>query len=180
MTVFDGAVALVLLVWFALTLIVQVPLPMCRRLRLYEPVEHWLPLWHFFAPKPPQADYDVYYRTSAGLEEPPGPWLCISASGSRRLRNAILNPHRLSKKPLFQYCHSIVMAKLQNLGPEELMLSVSYLSLLAKVTSLSGRASTVQFRIDLIRYDTSSSTSHTLFNSAVHQLAHASSDKLAI
>jgi len=184
------AVAGVLACWFLMTVIVQLPFSRCRRLRRYDPAGHLLPGWNFFAPKPVQADFAVWYRSWAScandLGEVPGDgssaWLELAGISERRVTDAAVNPGRYARKTIFTCCERIaVMLRDERCRPDDaadlpadaILMSLPYLLLLTKVSALCATAVAVQFRIDVIRHQRGTPLARTVFRSAVHRAAPA-------
>ena len=181
------AVVGVLGAWFLMTAIVQLPFARGRRLRRYDPVGHLLPGWNFFAPKPIQADFAVWYRsweaTDSDREEvldaASTDWRELEGIERRRISDGVLNPGRYTRKSIFTCCTSIVKA-IKHLNyqpasggdhpPNALMMSLPYLLLTEKVTDLCRSSVAVQFRIDVIAYERGTARASTAFRSAVHRV----------
>ncbi len=177
--------------WFVMTAIVQYPNPIGRRLRAHDPIGHLLPGWNFFAPKPIQGDFAVWYRSWGAAVDGRGEvvqasstqWRELEGIERRRLTDAAVNPGRYTRKSIFSCCMAIVktMKRLGDettpeidLPPDAVMMSLPYLLLTEKVTDRCRDSVAVQFRIDVIGYDKGSAQSHTAFRSAVHRVAGAS------
>lgn len=178
--------------WFLLTAIVQLPSARIKRIRRYDPVGHLLPGWNFFAPKPIQADFAVWYRTWTSwaedrdevLETGSTAWRELAGIEKRRFTDALVNPGRYTRKSIFTCCSRLAAAmrragltpaEAPGLPPDAIMLSLPYLLLAEKVSSLSAPAVAVQFRIDVVRHDGAGGRAFTMFHSAVHQVAGPSS-----
>jgi hypothetical protein len=182
------AAVAVLGAWFVMTAIVQFPHARGRRLRRFDPTGHLLPGWNFFAPKPIQGDFAVWYRSwnstdrdreevlDAGSKD----WQELEGIERRRITDAVVNPGRYTRKSIFSCCTAIVRA-IKHLGydplagtdhpPDSLMMSLPYLLLTEKVTELCRDSVAVQFRIDVIGYDHGRAQSYTAFRSAVHRVS---------
>lgn len=187
MSLLTIAVVGVLATWFVMTAIVQLPSSLGRRLRSYDPIGHLLPGWNFFAPKPIQGDFAVWYRSWATAE--PGRddlpeaastgWLELEGIERRRITDGLVNPGRYTRKSIFSCCTAVVRA-LKQLGyeqgggpalpPDALMMSLPYLLLTEKVTDRCRDSVAVQFRIDVIDYVHGRPRSRTAFRSAVHRV----------
>jgi hypothetical protein len=183
--VFAGAVAVLLGVWFLMTALVQLPYERCKRLRAYVPVVHLLPGWNFFAPKPITADYAVFYRawpsfdgdSGEALADSSQPWQELVGIQERRLADAFVNPGRITRKAIHN-CSDRITKRVKGvniqdpsrtgLPTRDIVLSQSYVMLIAKVSSLCPDAAAAQFRIDLVRYGSGEPRASTLFHSAVH------------
>jgi hypothetical protein len=180
------AVITVLSIWLLMTAIVQLPFSNCRRIRLYDPVGCLLPGWNFFAPKPVRADFAVWYRTWTGFENDreevagndDSPWIELAGIEQRRPIDGIVNPARYTRKSIFTCCAAVVTMIARSgyqsdpttaLPSDAVLVSLSYLLVLNKVTALCPQAVAVQFRIDVVRYDAETSKSATVFRSAVHR-----------
>ena len=197
------AVVGLLAAWFVMTAIVQYPNPVGRRLRAYDPIGHLLPGWNFFAPKPSQGDFAVWYRCwSAAVDDRgrpiecsatprPGfevveagatPWRELEGIERRRLSDCVVNPGRYTRKSIFSCCMAIVrtmkqlgrqMAAETDLPPDAVLMGLPYLLLAEKVTDQCRDSVAVQFRIDVIGYDTGTAQPRMAFRSAVHRVAGA-------
>jgi hypothetical protein len=183
------AVVGVLGAWFAMTAIVQLPWSRARRLRHYDPVGHLLPGWNFFAPKPIQGDFAVWYRswnsTDRDCEEVIDAgstgWRELEGIERRRISDGLVNPGRYTRKSIFSCCTAVVRA-VKHLGyepgtgpdhpPDALMMSLPYLLLTEKVSQLCRGSVAVQFRIDVIGYHRGDAQSYTAFRSAVHRVCN--------
>jgi hypothetical protein len=184
------AVVAVLATWFVMTAIVQYPNALGRWLRSYDPIGHLLPGWHFFAPKPIQGDFAVFYRAWDATSDDRGevvqdsatPWRELAGIEQRRLTDGIVNPGRYTRKSIFSCCMLIIKA-MQRLSdrpgagpgvpPDAVIMSLPYLLLTEKVTDMCRDAIAIQFRIDVIGYDDGRAESHTAFRSAVHRVTAA-------
>jgi hypothetical protein len=180
------AVVIVLSVWLLMTAIVQLPFTNCRRIRIYDPVGHLLPGWNFFAPKPVRADFAVWYRSWDSYEndreevggDDGSPWLELAGIEQRRPIDGIVNPARYTRKSIFTCCTAIITMVARGgyqsdpttaLPADAVLVSLPYLLVLNKVTTLCSRVVAVQFRIDVVRYDAEIPRSATVFRSAVHR-----------
>ena len=181
------AVIAVLAVWFALTAIVQLPSKRARSVRRLDPSGHLLPGWNFFAPKPIQADFAVWFRSwdgySPGCEEvvqaAGGEWSELAGIEQRRLSDTVVNPGRYTRKSIFTCCTSIARAVRRldyrpgdepDHPPDAIMISLPYLLLAEKVSSMCAGAVAMQFRIDVVDYHGSAPRASTIFRSAVHRV----------
>lgn len=191
MNLLTVAVVAVLGAWFVMTAIVQLPSARARRLRRYDPTGHLLPGWNFFAPKPIQGDFAVWYRSWESTDQDreevvdagSTAWQELAGIEQRRLTDAAVNPGRYTRKSIFTSCTAIVRA-MKHLGyrpgegpdhpPDALMMSLAYLLLAEKVTALCQNSVAVQFRIDVIGYEQGRAQSHTAFRSAVHHVPRRS------
>jgi hypothetical protein len=175
-----------------MTVIVQLPFKQCKRIRRYDPVGHLLPGWNFFAPKPVGADFAVWYRSwdsydndqDEVLEVGALLWMEVAGIEQRRIIDAVVNPGRYTRKSIFTCCNRIVMMlRSKNyqsdpstgLPSDAVMLSLPYLLLVTKVSSLCRQAVAVQFRIDVIRHERETVHAHTVFQSAVHRVLSSES-----
>jgi hypothetical protein len=187
------AVISVLSVWLLVTAIVQLPMKRCRRIRLWDPVGHLLPGWNFFAPKPVRADFAVWYRGwgryDNDREEVAGndgsPWLELAGIEQRRRIDGIVNPARYTRKSIFTCCTGILTMisrpgqqteAATGLPSDAVLVSLPYLLLINKVTAVCPQVIAVQFRIDVICYDAGTTKAATVFHSAVHRTAPATSE----
>lgn len=180
------AVVGVLSLWLLMTAIVQLPPARCRRIRRYDPVGHLLPGWHFFAPKPIRADFAVWYRSWETFdvgdevrEDAAITWLELAGIEQRRITDAAVNPGRLTRKSIFTCCLRIVTMLGYPLGRSDpatglpsdaIMLSLPYLLLAERVSTVCGDAQAIQFRIDVIGYERGVARPRTIFRSAVHRI----------
>jgi hypothetical protein len=144
--------AIVFAVWFAATVIVQVPRTRCRALRKFEPTGHLLPGWHFFSPKPILADMDLLYRC---VQEPggrPSEWRELFPDRRGFLSRMLLSPERRARKALFSCVQRILTAIEANPEkPYAVTFTVPYLLVLDRVTAACAGSAAVQFRIDVAR-----------------------------
>lgn len=187
------AVIAVLAFWFLMTVIVQVPFGRCRRLRRYDPVGHLLPGWNFFAPKPVQADFAVWYRSWESCvndlgevpEDGSSTWLELAGISERRITDAVVNPGRHTRKTIFTCCERIAVmlrderfrsTDLAGLPADAIIMSLPYLLLLTKVTALCTNSVAVQFRIDVIGHARGTAHARSVFRSAVHRVRPDHSD----
>ncbi len=178
----------VLVVWFLMTALVQLPSKRCKRVRRYDPTGHLLPGWNFFAPKPIQADFAVWYRAWESydedrdevLESGSTAWRELAGIEQRRFTDALVNPGRYTRKSIFTCCSRIATTMrnisyepgdTKDLPPDTIMISLPYLLLAEKVTSLASYAVAVQFRIDVVRHNGGAARACTVFRSAVHQVS---------
>ena len=183
----------VLAVWFLMTALVQLPSTRCKRIRRYDPSGHLLPGWNFFAPKPIQADFAVWYRAWGSydedrdevLESRSTAWLELAGIEQRRFTDALVNPGRYTRKSIFTCCSRIATTmrnisyqpgEANDLPPDVIVMSLPYLLLAEKVSTLAAGAVAVQFRIDVVRHDGEAARASTVFRSAVHQVAGEASD----
>src|ERR1700735_5385266 len=139
--------------WFVMTAIVQYPNPLGRRLRAYAPIGHLLPGWNFFAPKPIQGDFAVWYRSWSStdrdreevLDAGSTDWRELEGIERRRIADGVVNPGRYTRKSIFS-CATAIVRAMKPLGyepvvgadhpPDSLMMSLPYLLLAEKVTDL--------------------------------------------
>jgi len=175
-----------------MTVVVQLPFKRCKRIRRYDPVGHLLPGWNFFAPKPLRADFAVWYRFWEFYDNDHGevlkagssPWLEVAGIEERRITEAIVNPGRYTRKTIFTCCNQIIMINRAVLlhgkngksdapagfPPDAIIMSLPYLLLVTKVSSLCKHAVAVQFRIDVIQHERETLHAYTVFRSAVHRV----------
>lgn len=188
------AVVGVLAAWFVMTAIVQYPNPLGRRLRAYDLTGHLLPGWNFFAPKPIQGDFAVWYRSWCAsvddrgevVEAQSSQWHELAGIEQRRLTDSVLNPGRYTRKSILS-CSMAIIKAMKRLGnesrvaadlpPDAVIMSLPYLLLTEKVTGKCRNAVAVQFRIDVIGYDRGNAQSHTAFRSAVHRVAETADSR---
>lgn len=187
MTLAAVAVTGILAAWFLATAIVQLPYAWCHGLRRFDPTGHLLPGWNFFAPKPIQADFAVFYRCwdcyyEDGKEVTDGAaveWRELAGIGQRRITDGLVNPGRYARKSIFTCCTRITRS-MQTLDyhppagadhpPDGILMSLPYLLLAEKVSVLAQGAVAVQYRIDVVRHDPDADRAATVFRSAVHQV----------
>ena len=176
----------ILFSWFLMTAAVQLPVKRAQAIRRYDPTGNLLPGWHFFSPKPVQADFAVYYRSweSSGSgqhgvsEDAAGQWHELAGLADRRIADAAVNPGRYARKSIFTCCDQIAATLRavndkpgsEGLPPPAVLLSLPYLLLTEKVSSICLDAAAVQFRIDVIIYAGDSSMATPMFCSAVHRV----------
>ncbi|MEP6717030.1 MAG: hypothetical protein ABJC09_15780 [Terriglobia bacterium] len=155
MTTGEIVAAAIFGIWFSLTVMVQLPWSWCKLPRKFEPSGHLFPGWHFFSPKPIIADIEVMYRWVPGPDPDAAPteWVDLVPNCGRPARHVLIHAHRRTRKTIFHCAHQLILA-LQAF-PErrrDLCLTVPYLLLLDRVSSLCPGAACVQFRIDILRH----------------------------
>jgi hypothetical protein len=179
--------------WFLATAVVQLPYAWCQGVRRYDPIGHLLPGWSFFAPRPIGGDCSVWYRSwesydpdrdkvLAGdkvLEDSSLPWIELAGIETRRITDALVYPGRYTRKSIFTCCSHIAGMLIDpnhrpdsatGLPPDTVMLSLPYLLLTEKVSSVCKHAVAAQFRIDVVRRGEGTSQPVTVFRSAVHRI----------
>jgi hypothetical protein len=174
----DWALIAIFASWFIIIAIGQIPRRACVRFRQYDPTGHLFPAWNFFSPKPVQSDFEIWYRcwpkrspdTGIDSTDPSAKWVLFTAIGERQWWHGLIHPRRRATKGYFQACNRIVSARIAKRSSQEILLSVPYLLILAKISQLSVGATATQFRIDLIRYRTGEREPQPLFLSGVHHL----------
>lgn len=180
------AVVGILAVWFLMTVVVQLPSKRAQSIRRYDPTGNLLPGWHFFSPKPVQADFAVFYR-SWGIadarkddvsEETAGDWHELASLAERRITDALVNPGRFARKTVHSCCDRIAVLQraarskeqIEGFPAEAVLLSLPYLILTENVSSMCPNSAAVQFRIDVVLYSGDSPKAVTMFWSAVHRV----------
>ncbi|WP_030688927.1 hypothetical protein [Streptomyces sp. NRRL B-1347] len=168
----DVVITGLLLVWFLLSVVVQIRRPRVLALRTHDRFR-LLPAWNLFAPRPIVSDYFVSFRTWDNPDAPPSSWQRLPFPGSRRLLDGIVNRHRRSSKTHWDSAHDIVMAFEQSGQPIPVS-DPAYLRLLGCATSQARaipKATTVQFRISCIRgHHLSNATEIAWFESNRHHV----------
>ncbi len=158
--------------WFGAQLLAQLPNGR-GRLRTPASVRHFLPRWHFFAPKPIQGDFIVCYRTAAVDEDFGGHWTTVPGYPPRRLHQALIFPGRREHHVLFECCRQITaISRKKEASQLAMLLSPGYTLLLEHVSAVSGvgEHEKLQFRIDVVRYTESGSERRSVaFQSLAHQ-----------
>lgn len=152
-------IAGLLATWFLLELAIQFPFAWCKRLRFLDPTAHLLAAWNFFAPKPIMGDVELFYRYVARSSETSGSkgklksaqWNLVEPNGDRYLYHLLFNPHKRTRKAIFRCCNYVITNK----KASSLSLTVPYLLLLDRVSTLCAGEGIVQFRIDVIRKNSS-------------------------
>ena len=98
--------------WFVTTAIVQYPNPVGRWLRAHDPTGHLLPGWNFFAPKPIQGDFAVWYRSWGAMVDGLGEVVDASSTQWRELEGIERAPadrRRGEPRPLHAQKHLLVL-----------------------------------------------------------------------
>jgi hypothetical protein len=172
----DLLISILLGLWFAATVIVQLPQSRFKSLRRLDPTGHLLPGWHFFS-KPLRADYDLLYLPwiTIGSASKPGGWVSASPVVKRSFSHSWVYPTRRVRKVFFQTCHRLVLAQQQKANHYDLILSAPYLLLLDWVTSMCPNATAIEFRIDFVIYGERVVRS-TAFRSECHLASDISND----
>lgn len=164
--------------WLVLTVAVQFPAFPLRKTRYLGVLGNLIPAWHFFAPRPPQGDYEVWYRTVTQFEGVlrVTEWRMLDGCGPRQPTQLFVYPSRRSKHALQACCTRIVKATRRGVSNQlKVMISAPYLLLLAHIAAQANSGEDIQFRIDFVssRPDRSRpqgrSASTTLFQSPIHQ-----------
>lgn len=170
MTHAEAAASSVLGAWFVLTAVIQLPWKRLKAMRGYEPTGHLLPGWNFFAPKPIAADFELFFRhvpADRDFEEPTE-WAPAESPQRNSLATLLFNPGRRTRKVVFHCCHRLLETKARpEVTENDLALSMPYILLLDRVSSLCPGSQAVQFRIDLVRHR-GSRESKTAFESWMH------------
>ncbi len=90
-----------------------------------------------------------------------------------------MNPGRYTRKSIFTCCTAIARAVRQldyrpgdapDHPPDAIMISLPYLLLAEKLSSMCAGAVAMQFRIDVVGYHGSAPRASTIFRSAVHRV----------
>lgn len=137
---FIGAyvVASVLVAWFILITLTQLPEHWCPS--LLKPLQHdrfhLLPKWNFFAPNPGTQDYHVFMRAfdSSGV---PGEWREHYPVEDRSFTSSFWNPKKRYRKTIADLVQIANLTTANTDGPCDaaLILSVSYLAFLNSVSA---------------------------------------------
>jgi hypothetical protein len=170
-------------IWFLLIAAVQVPGFPLRKRRYLGVLGHFIPAWHFFAPKPPQGDVAVFYRSvrHMGNARQATEWRRLEGLGGRQSLQLLIYPNRRAKHVLLHCCTQITKSrKAPQSNLAKLMISAPYLLLLTHVTDrVNDPDSDVEFRIDFVRSDPEGSAGaelskpRTIFRSPVHRRPEA-------
>lgn len=170
-------------IWFLFIAAVQVPGFPLRKRRYLGVLGHFIPAWHFFAPKPPQGDVAVFYRSvrQMGTARQATEWHRLEGLGGRQTMQLVIYPNRRAKHVLLHCCTQITKSgKASQSNLAKLMISAPYLLLLTHVTDrVNDPDSDVQFRIDFVPSDPGGSADadlskpRTIFRSPVHRCPQA-------
>lgn len=163
-----AAVGVTLLaVWALASAVTQVRRPSAQRPRRYDYLG-LLPAWNFFAPRPITCDFQVRYRAwsdRAGL----GGWQPLELPRERTITDVVLNPTRREKKAMFEACARVIKSyTTYHPDDDAVMISMSYLLILGRVSAEVANADAVQFGIWLT--EQKASGSRQVFRSALHAL----------
>lgn len=172
--------------WILVIFCVQFPGFPLRKSRYLGVLGHFIPAWHFFAPKPPQGDVIVLYRTIHQTDSVPQTteWHVLEGWGSRRPTQLLIYPNRRAKHVLLHCCTRII--RLRRVPGSDLLkviISAPYLLLLSYITAQVEDDAHVQFRIDFVSsypnrsLTPESSASRTIFQSPLHRSSKPSPTK---
>jgi hypothetical protein len=162
-----------LTLWVLASAVTQVRRPSAQRPRRYDYLG-LLPAWNFFAPRPITCDFQVRYREwsdEAGLSG----WRPLELPRERTITDVVLNPTRREKKAMFEACARVVKS-FTTYHPDEdaVMISMSYLLILGRVSAEVAGADAVQFGIWLTEHN--AGDPRQVFRSALHALDGAAPD----
>jgi hypothetical protein len=131
----DLFVALLFAVWFLLTAVGQLGVPLARRIRSWD-VCMLLPSFRFFAPTPSVHDLHLLYRdhlASGGVTR----WYEVPAARPPQWINPVWNPGRRQNKALFDTTQHLARQINENrASPKAIVVSIPYLALLNYVSAL--------------------------------------------
>jgi hypothetical protein len=138
------ALVLFLAVWFALSVVNQIPWKRFRAAQRADALQ-LLPLWTFFAPNPGVQDYYLLYRDRTGTDTL-GDWQLLQPGQSRRWTSCIWNPDKIENKVLSDLVQ--MFTDYQEHGVKDgaaIMLSLPYLVWLKMaIDAPGGRAGTLR------------------------------------
>lgn len=171
-----AAVGVALLaLWALASAVTQVRRPNAQRPRRYDYLG-LLPAWNFFAPRPITCDFQIRYRAwseEGGLSE----WRPLELPRERTIADAVLNPTRREKKAMFEACARVVKSyTTYHPDDDAVMISMSYLLILGRVSAEAGAADAVQFGIWLT--EQRAGGSRQVFRSALHALDSAATEPI--
>jgi hypothetical protein len=97
-------------VWFAVTVLAQLPGRTWQGFRRRVNYLGLIPFWGFFTSRLCTKDYHLCWRPGASAEEP-GEWREICAHGPRPPRSALWNPERRERKAVLDLALALVVAQ---------------------------------------------------------------------
>lgn len=166
-----GFIIGILAAWFVASAIVQIRLPLPRRLRRLDPFG-LLPRWNLFSPRPIQTDLIVRYRRwdpATGLCD----WVALPYPGTRRAADALFSRRRRSKRTVYNQAERVVrIYRAYHAKPAEVIGSVPYRHLLARATreAQASRSKGVQFQVVRVSHATGEVRAAPVFRSAIHSV----------
>lgn len=164
-------------IWILVIFLVQFPGFPLRKSRYLGVLGHFIPAWHFFAPKPPQGDLVVLYRTihQADSVQQTTEWHVLEGWAGRRPTQLLIYPNRRAKHVLLHCCTRIMkLRRAPGSDLLEVLISAPYLLLLSYITAQVDGDADVQFRIDFVSSYPGTSTSRTIFQSPLHRSSRPS------
>lgn len=120
--------------WLAASALAQDPTRKFLLTRKLDPTGAFLPDWRFFAPRPAMHDYHLLMRD----ELPDGtltPWRDVYQINERKWHHAVWFPGRRAEKVIADAVSGLVSFSQLDRRPEEIQLTLAYLTLLNFVTN---------------------------------------------
>jgi hypothetical protein len=157
--------------WFALSAVVQVRLPLMRRIRRFDPFG-LLPRWNLFSPRPITSDLVVRYRRWDPTRQPLE-WSTLPFPARRRLTDGIFSRQRRSKKAMYAHAERVVaIYRRHHAEPRVVIGSLPYCHLLARVSRevRGSDALAVQFQVVRVSRSSGPDVTVPLFRSAAHRV----------
>jgi hypothetical protein len=169
MSGYELGLAVLLVVWLAISVLMQVRIPRIQMLRRFD-ILSVVPQFNFFAPTPGTKDYHLLYRIQTEVGEF-GAWREVTLDPQRRWSNIIWNPERRERKALFDLVTTLAQES-QHCGEKAIQVSVPYLVFLNHVSRLLPNAMwlRVQFMVMISHGTLTSEQPRTLFISQVHKV----------
>jgi hypothetical protein len=164
-----GLIIGILAAWFVVSAVVQIRLPVPRRLRRLDPFG-LLPRWNLFSPRPIQTDLIVRYRRW-DPDSGPCDWVALPYPGPRRAADALFSGRRRSKRTVYNQAERVVtIYRTYHAEPDKVIGSVPYRHLLARATreARAAKATGVQFQVVRVSGKTGAERAAPLFRSAIH------------
>jgi hypothetical protein len=170
----DGFVATILGIWLFLTVAWNIPrldVAVVRHL----PVGRWLqlvPLWSFFAPRPVNRDYLLFYRDRYDTGSVSAWREVLITDGAWTPRRAIWNPGSRPRKALADAVRYLLrLARDERNSGGILSVSVPYLLLLNKVSSLPAEVGVTGRQFSIMGHSIAKPRPEVVFVSHMHDLA---------
>jgi hypothetical protein len=162
-------VAVLLTIWFVLSVLGQFDSKIMRSIRSWDSFG-LIPRWTFFAPRPGVTDYHLVYQTFVGDE--PRPWREEVLADPRTLWGALWNPQKRNRKALVDSVRAFTrMAR--NLEPDtlwQLQYTIPYIAVLSHLTELTKSEPRTHLRFMILESNGyyAEREPHLLFTSLVH------------